>query len=112
MSNVYQMDKQTTSAIIKRAADQQESLTAQAMRKMAESLRLQAEVVDALALAIVGGSDSDMLRSIDVQRVLNCGPSKACAIIRTFGTGGGKMGRITRGRLMELQREGRLSGIK
>ncbi len=87
---------------------QQESLNAQMLHALADSMRIQAELIDALALAVSGGDDADQLRAADVRRIINCGASKACEIIRTYGTGSGKMGRISRGRLMQLHREGRL----
>lgn len=87
---------------------QQESLNAQMLRALAESMRNMAQLTDALALANAGGNDADLLKSVDIMRILKCSNSKACGILRAHGQGSGKMARITRGRLMQLQREGRV----
>lgn len=85
-----------------------EPLLCEALRAQAESMRIMANIMDALAIANAGGKDSDLLKSSQVQKVLNCGASKACAIIRAHGIGKGKMGRIERGKLMQLQRDGEI----
>lgn len=84
------------------------SLMTDTLRAQAAALRHQANLLDALAMAHAGGVDSDLLKSSDVQELLQCGRSKACEIIRAHGTGGGRMGRIERGKLMQLQRDGKL----
>lgn len=86
------------------------SLLTQALRRQADIMRQQADVLEALAVANEGGSDADDLKPSDVARVLNCGATKAREIVRVYGTGSGKMGRIQRGYLLQLQREGKLSG--
>ena len=85
-----------------------EPLLCETLRTQAEAMRLMANVMDALAIANAGGNNSDLLKSSDVQKAINCSASKACAIIRAHGIGTGKMGRIERGKLMQLQCEGKL----
>lgn len=85
-----------------------EPLLCEALRAQANAMRQMANIMDTLAIANAGGKDSDLLKSSDVQRILNCGASKASGIIRVHGTGKGKMGRIERGLLLTLQREGEL----
>jgi hypothetical protein len=85
-----------------------ESLLSQTLRRQAAALRAQAEALEALALANEGGSDADELKTSDVSRILNCGHTKACEIMREFGTGSGKMRRLSLGRLRQLQREGKI----
>lgn len=89
-------------------AVESESLTAQTLKAVSDSLRQLANLVDALATANATGSSSDMLKPSDVQRLINCGESKARQIVRAHGIGHGKMGRIERGVLMDLQRRGEL----
>jgi hypothetical protein len=74
----------------------------------AEAMRQAAAALEALALASADGSDSDMLKPSDVARKLNCGATKAREIVKAFGMCSGKMGRIQRGTLMQLVREGRI----
>jgi hypothetical protein len=85
-----------------------EPLVVQALRAASESLRQQANLLDALALANASGNNADLLKPSAVQRLINCGESKARQIVRAHGIGQGKMGRIERGVLMELQRSGKL----
>lgn len=80
----------------------------QALRAVGETLRAAANLVDAIAMSNEVGGNNDLLKPSDVARLLRCGESKARQIVRAHGTGQGKMGRIERGRLMQLQREGRL----
>lgn len=85
-----------------------EPLLCQTLRAQANAMRQLANIMDTLAIVNAGGKDNDLLRSSDVQKILNCGASKASGIIRAHGSGKGKMGRIERGRLMQLQREGKI----
>jgi hypothetical protein len=87
-----------------------EPLLCQALRAQAAALRTQADLLESLAMANASGDNSDLLKSSDVQKLLNCGPTKACEILRAHGFGSGKMARIERGLLMQLQRDGKLSG--
>ena len=87
-----------------------EPLNSHVLKATSTALRELANLIDALALANTGGYDSDLLKPSDVQRLLNCGESKAREIVRAHGIGKGKMGRIERGILMQLQRDGKLSG--
>ena len=103
--NAMSIQKQTST---RPRVTQQESLNAQMLRAMAESMRNMAELADALAIANAGGGDADLLKSADIMRILKCSNSKACGILRAHGQGSGKMARITRGRLIQLQREGRI----
>jgi len=87
-----------------------QSLDSQVLKATSTALRELANLIDALSLANAGGNESDLLKPSDVQKLLNCGESKAREIVRSHGIGKGKMGRIERGVLMQLQREGKLSG--
>ena len=80
----------------------------QALKAAEESLKQQANILGALALASKGGADTDLLRPADVMRAINCKETKARMIVREHGTGSGKMRRISRGTLMQLLEEGKL----
>jgi hypothetical protein len=67
-------------------------------------------LMDALATANDGGCEGDLLKAADVQRILHVSSSMACAILRVHGDGNGRLARITRGKLMQLHRDGQLSG--
>jgi hypothetical protein len=79
-----------------------------ALRAQADALRVQANILEALALASAGGKDNDLLKASEIQELLHCGRTKACEILRAHGTGAGRMARIDRGKLMDLQRKGQL----
>lgn len=83
-------------------------MLSEAFQAMGTTLRALANLADALAMANACGNDSDMLRISDVQSVLNCKQTKAYEVVRKYGTGTGKMRRIERGKLIQLQRDGLL----
>ena len=85
-----------------------EPIQSQMLKALAESLRLQASLADILALACQGGNSTDMLKPSDVARLINCGATKSREIIRLHGVGTGKMGRIRRDTLLQLQLSGKL----
>lgn len=86
----------------------EDPLLSQALRFVGTTLRELANLADAIAMANSFGGNADQLKPSDVQKLLHCSESKARQIVRAHGTGKGKMGRIERGVLMQLQREGKL----
>ncbi len=90
----------------------QESLVSQTLRATANAMHEMGRLMDALATANDGGSDGDLLSSADIQRLLGVSPTTACAILRVHGDGARRLARITRGKLMQLHRDGQLSGVR
>ena len=96
----------------RREVKQQESQISQTLRAAAVAMYELGRLMDTLATANDGGADGDLMTSQDIQRALSVSPSTACAILRAYGTGDGKLARITRGRLMQLHRDGELRGVR
>lgn len=86
----------------------EDPLLSQALHIVSTALREVANLADAIAMANSYGGNADLLKPSDVQKLMHCSESKARQIVRAHGIGKGKMGRIERGTLMQLQREGKL----